>query len=480
MSHTILKTLTFASLAFAFSNVAFAGDAEDKVLSLVNQTYGIDKLKSISIYSDLRFGWVGQGYTPGYVELPQMVKDLKIDLVNQRGSEESWGGPLNNYNYRVFNTKGGIGHIDYGTKTYSIDEEGTYYRTFYGEIRSSDTLLAYELVKRPQDVVIKEQVSYLGMPHTVMTLSIPDWTPMDIFVNSTTGHITKMQRPSGYGTLRYQFGDFKKTSGVTYAADLDFYVGKFFSEYVKERRIKVNSVRASTWKVDRGLTLEGEKVVRDEMSVNVISDIIKNVGVNGGYTSFIDAGDHIIAVGGSSGFKARWDAYQAEQDTERGQSKPLKHFIVTHHHADHIAGIKEGYDLGANIIVTEMAAQSVKDLIGETLIESRIDIMGKQKMLGPVEIYDIATSHVGSLALVYVPKSKTAIQVDHYDNDFIVGPSPANRASVTLHAEIERLNLDVETLVSLHGRKPDTWETFLTAIAAYDPSPCPTKRPICR
>lgn len=477
MSNPLFKTLMLAASILALPVAAGAGDMEHRTLALVKQTYGIDKLKSIRIYSDLRFGWVGQGYTPGYVELPQMVKDLKIDLVNKRGSEESWGGPLNNYNYRAFNTDGGIGHIDYGTKTYNIDKDGTYYRTFYGEIRSSDTLLAYELVNRPQEVKVKEYVSYLGMPHTVITLSVPDWTPMDIFVNSETGHITKMQRTSGYGMLRFKFGDFKKTSGVTYASDMDFYVGDFFSEYVKERTIKVNSVRASTWKVDRGLIPEGEKVIRDKMSVNFVSDKIKNVGTNGGYTSFIDAGDHIIAVGGSSGLKARWEAYQADQGD---QAKPLKNMIVTHHHADHIAGIKDAYELGANIIVTKMAAQSVKDLIGDSAEDSRFDIMGAQKTLGPIEIYDIATSHVGSLALVYVPASKTIIQVDHYDNDFIVGPAPANRASVTLHAEIKRLGLDVATIVSLHGRKSDPWDIFLSAIAAYDPSPCPTRRPICR
>ena len=477
MSKPVFRTLAFTAFIFALPVTAEADDMEHKTLTLVNQAYGIDKLKSISIYSDLRFGWVGQGYTPGYVELPQMVKDLKLDLVNERGSEESWGGPLNNYNYRAFSTKGGIGHIDYGTKTYNVDEDGTFYRTFGGEIRSSDTLLAYEMIKRPQDVVVKEHVTYLGMPHTVMTLSIPEWTPMDIFVNAETGHITKMQRPSSYGMLKFQFGDFKKTSGVTYARDMDFFVGAFFSEYVKERSIKVNSVRTSTWKVDKGLTLEGEKVVRDKMSVNMVSDKIKNVGTNGGYTSFIDAGDHIIAVGGSSGFKTRWEAYQADQGA---QMKPLKHIVVTHHHADHIAGIKEAYDLGANIIVTVMAAQSVKDLIGETALESRFDIMGKRRTLGPIQIYDVATSHVGSFALVYVPASKTVIQVDHYDNDFLVGPSPANRASVTLHAEIERLGLDVDTIVSLHGRKSDPWDVFLSAVVAYDPSPCPTRRQICR
>jgi len=477
MLYPKFKTIAATALAFAVPSSTLAAENNAEILNLVSQTYGIEKLKTISIYSDLRFGWIGQGYTPGYVELPQMVKDLKVDLVNKLASEESWGGPLSNYNVRYFTTDEGIGNVDYSTKTYTIDAEDIYPNRFAGEIRSSDTWLAYELVNRPTESVLKETVTYLGMPHTVMTLSIPDWTPMDIFVNSKTGHITKLQRPSPYGMLRYQFSGFKKTSGVTYADNFEFYVGDFFSEYAKERRIKVNSVSASTWKIDRGMKPERKKLEKSTMKVEKVAENVHHVGKSPAYTTFIDAGSYIISVGNSSGFKQRWEAYAVEQNP---QNKPLRFVVVTHHHADHLVGIKDGYDLGANIIVTEMAAQSAKDVIGNDLSKERIEIMGKTKTLGPVEIYDIATSHVGSYALVYVPASKTIIQVDHYDSDFIEGPASANRHSVSLKSEIDKLGLDVDTILSLHGRKIESWDNFLEAVTDYNPAPCPTGRPICR
>ncbi len=476
MNH-LLKTIAVTSLIVAMPNTAIAGEAENLVLNQVRQTYGIDKLKTITIHSDLRFGWIGQGYTPDYVERTRAINDQKMDLVNSRGSVEAWGGPLNNFNTRTVSTTGGVGHINYVAKTYNVDADGTYHGVFGGRIRTSDTLLAYELVNRPGQSTVKETTTYLGIPHTVVTLSIPDWPPMDIYVNTDTGHITKMQRTIGFGPVKYQFADFKKTSGVTYASDYNFFLENLLIEYAVERSIKVNSVSPKTWQIDKGHTLEGKTVDGSKMSVNTVSDAVHHVGMGGGYTSFIDAGDYIIGVGNSAGLKERWAAYKEAQE---GNTKPLKYMVVTHHHADHIDGVKEGYDLGADIIVTKMAAQSVKGVIGDAVLGSRIHVMGKEKNLGPIKVYDIATSHVGSFALVYVPASKTIIQVDHYNGNFVDGPSPAHQGGLTLKAEINRLGLDVDTLLSLHGRKVESWENFSAAVKAYNPKPCPSGRKICR
>jgi len=106
--------------------------------------------------------------------------------------------------------------------------------------------------------------------------------------------------------------------------------------------------------------------------------------------------------------------------------------------------------------------------------------MGKTKTLGPVEIYDISTSHVGSYALVYVPSSKIIIQADHYNNNFINGPASASRNSVSLKTEIDKLGFEVETILSLQGRKIESWGDFSEAVSNYNPAPCPTRRPICR
>ena len=470
-----------AGLLLSMPNTAITGEAENQIIDKVVNAYGgakFERLKSITIHSDLRFGQVGQGYMAGYVALTQRKKDLKIDLVNQRGSMELWGGPLDPYNMRHFNMKDGIGNIWYDKKQYRLEPEGTYHSQFGGEIRTSDTLLAYELMTRPDAATYKRKETYVGMPHDVVELAIPNWPVMNLYINSDTGHITKMVRETDNGALNYQFGDFKKTDGISYANDFEFYINDFVSEYAKSRKIEVNNVRAKTFEMDRGLSEEGEAVDQSEMSVDAVGNRVHHVGQTGAYSAFIEADDYLIAIGGSAGLKDRYAAYKAEHGSD---AKPLRYMIVTHHHGDHLAGMKEARDLGAIFISPKMAVESVKKHGGDGLTDSGIRVLDKKMTLGPVEIYDIATAHVGSFALVYVPEDKTVFQVDHYGGYYKTGPSMASRSAASLKDEIDRLGLDVDVILSGHHRKAEPYAMFLTSLKTYyRPGPCPTKRAICR
>ena len=476
-----LSLMAIAGLLLSFPHTAVAGETEERIIDRVINAYGgvkFENLKSITIHSDLRFGEAEQGYTAGYVELRQRKKILKIDLINQRGSKETWGGPLDPYNVRHFNMDGGIGNIWYDKKEYRIHSDGEYYRRFGGEIRSSDTLLAYELMTRPGLATHKRKETYQGMPHDVVELALPNWPVMNLYIRSDTGHITKMVRENDFGAIRYQFGDFEKSDGITYANDFDFYVNDFLSEYAKSREIEVNNVKETTFQIDQGIREEGEAVDQSEMTVDAVGNRIHQVGQTFSYSAFIEADDYLIAVGGSTGLKDRFEAYKAEYGKA---AKPLRYMIVTHHHGTALAGLKDAHELGATFISPKMAVESLKKYGGEGLTDSDIKILDKKMTLGPVEIHEIATSHVGSFALVYVPEDRTVFQVDHYGGYFKHGPSFAYRSAATLKAELDRLDLDVDVILSGRHRKAEPYSMFLTSLKLnYRPGLCPTRRAICR
>ena len=477
----LFSAAAITGLLLSMPNSAIAGETEDRIIDKVVNAYGgakFENIKSITIHSDLRFGGIEQGYTAGYVELPQRKKILKMDLINQRGSMESWGGPLNPLNMRNFSMDSGTAIVWYDKKEYRLEPEGTFYGQFGGEIRTSDTLLAYELMNRRDVTKHKGTEIYAGMPHDVVELAIPNWPVMDFYINSGTGHITKMVRETDNGAIRYQFGDFKKTNGITYANDFDFYINGFFSEYAKSRKIEVNNVRAKTFKIDRGMREEGQAVDQSEMSVDAVGNRVHQVGQTGAFSAFIEADDYLIAVGGSAGFKDRYEAYKAEHGSN---AKPLRYMIVTHHHGDHLAGMKDASNLGATFISPKMAVEGLKKHGGNGLTDSNIRVLDKKMTLGPVEIHGIATSHVGSFALVYVPEDKTVFQVDHYGGYYKNGPSLATRSAATLKDEIDRLGLDVDVILSGHHRKAEPYTMFLTSLKEYyRPGLCPTRRAICR
>jgi len=481
MTHKSLKAVATLALIWAVPSLSLAGEIEDRVIEKVVNAYGgakFENLKSITIHSDLRFGLLGQGYTAGYVELSPKKKILEIDLIDKRGSMESWNGPLNPSNMRNFSIDGGTAIIWYNKMVYRLEPEGTFYGQFGADIRTSDTLLAYELMTRPDATTYKSKETYVGIPHDVVELAIPDWPVMDLYINNDTGHITKMERKTQNGSLRYQFGDFKKTDGITYANDFNFHVNNFIGEYARSRMIEVNNVRPKTFEMDRDVSEEGEAVDQSKMTVDAVGNRVHQVGKTSAFSAFIEADDYVIAVGGSAGFKDRYEAYKAEHGSD---AKPLRYMIVTHHHADHLAGMKDASDLGATFISPKMAVESVKKQGGEGLTDADIKILDTKMTLGPVEIHDIATAHVGSFALVYVPEDKTLFQVDHYGGYFKEGPSSATRSAASLKAEIDRLGLDADIILSGHHRKAETYNMFLTSLKSYyRPGPCPTGRAICR
>ncbi|NNE42345.1 MAG: hypothetical protein HKN14_15665, partial [Marinicaulis sp.] len=186
--------------------------------------------------------------------------------------------------------------------------------------------------------------------------------------------------------------------------------------------------------------------------------------------------DHIIAVGGYAGLNDRWEAYKEAV----GHDKPLRYQIATHHHTDHLGGMGDAEALGVIFVTPSNAVANINTAAGTKISEDRLVLLDEKMTLGPVEIYDIATNHQESYALVYIPSVKAVFQADHYTGLYEDAIAPAALGSVKLKEAIDGLGFDVEMVLSAHGRKPVSWGDFSAAVAAYVPNPCPNNRPICR
>ena len=66
-----------------------------------------------------------------------------------------------------------------------------------------------------------------------------------------------------------------------------------------------------------------------------------------------------------------------------------------------------------------------------------------------VEVYPLPTSHAEDLVVVYLPAEKIVIEADHISpRNGQVRPAPAVKEFM---AGLDRLNLDVATVVGIHG-----------------------------
>jgi glyoxylase-like metal-dependent hydrolase (beta-lactamase superfamily II) len=180
-------------------------------------------------------------------------------------------------------------------------------------------------------------------------------------------------------------------------------------------------------------------------------------------TILVEMRDHLIAIEGPL-YEER-TAPVIKSIKERFPGKPIRYTIPTHHHLDHAGGIR-AFMAEGSIIVTLFNAQPFYTKVAraphtrnpDSLERNRRAVIiegfgGGRRILSDgarqVEVYPLPTSHADDLVVIYLPKEKLLIEADHISpRDGQVRPGPRVKEFVQ---EFDKLNLDVATIVGIHG-----------------------------
>jgi glyoxylase-like metal-dependent hydrolase (beta-lactamase superfamily II) len=174
---------------------------------------------------------------------------------------------------------------------------------------------------------------------------------------------------------------------------------------------------------------------------------------------------------------------QAVIDHAKGvvPNKPLRSVVNSHPHFDHAGGVRTAVAEGATIVTLadnvpyfermfaqanrvrpdRMAAAGKKPVFRAAA--DRLDIGDAAR---PVVIHKIVGGpHSDSMLMVHLPKEKLLIQADAYTPAAPNTPPPAtpNANNVNLIDNIERLALDVDRILPLHGRVVPVTELYAAA-----------------
>ena len=151
-------------------------------------------------------------------------------------------------------------------------------------------------------------------------------------------------------------------------------------------------------------------------------------------------------------------------------SKPIRFIVTTHHHWDHLGGLRAYVHEGATVITHEGNKPYYQEVlraglwvlnpdrlslyppeewsegyIFETLSEKYVLADETRSM----EIYNVqGLGHAAGMLIAYLPSEKIVVQADLY---FPQAAAP-NASARALGRNLERLGLDVETIVGIHGR----------------------------
>ena len=475
-----IAALLLASTSFiSMSGAAFAGEAEDAVIAKVVDAYGgkkLENLRSIRITDNIKNAGFGQGWSSGYVELAAMKQDVQLDLRGEKMHGEFFSAqPSGGFHNAVVVNDDGVTAMNYLNGTYGPGAQADYYGAAGASIRTSDTLLAYELQKRADTAEHQGTVHFQGQVHDLITFETPSSPPLTLYVNAESGLIRKMTRETPFGDLTYQFPIQTEANGIAYAPGFDFYVGDEPISITTSRTVTINNVRDSVFTLDDRLSPAPEVLDTSEMSAAEISDGLHLVGSGIGYTLFAETNDGVVAVGGYAGLQDRVTHYREIA----GHEKPLTHQIVTHHHTDHLGGMGDAFTLGAIFVTPEAAIANLRNAVGEEIPEDRLVTLSDIGKAGPFDIFVVPTSHVEAIALAYHPDSKTIFQVDHYNSNQVDGFSPGNVNTASLKAAIDKLDIEVDHVLSGHGPVIVPWVEFTRIASEVGEDRCPSKRPIC-
>ena len=157
-------------------------------------------------------------------------------------------------------------------------------------------------------------------------------------------------------------------------------------------------------------------------------------------------------------------------------NKKIKYVVNTHHHWDHLGGVRTYVAQGATVITHESNRQFYRDIVfspqPRTLMPDSLSLF-PPATTGPIPNYfetmtqkyalsdgtrsmlmhAFRTNHVGYMMVAYLPKEKILVEADLY-TPAAEGqqPAPPNPNSIALYRQIKTLKLDVDTIAPLHGR----------------------------
>jgi glyoxylase-like metal-dependent hydrolase (beta-lactamase superfamily II) len=199
--------------------------------------------------------------------------------------------------------------------------------------------------------------------------------------------------------------------------------------------------------------------------------------INGAYNALaIEFRDHIVLFEGGPQNEARSLAIIAEAKKVI-PGKPIRYSILTHHHFDHSSGlpavVAEGatiitHDVNKNFLLKALSAPRTlaPDVMSRSGNKPKVESVLEKRVLQDetrtVEIHHIVgLPHADGMLMVYLPKEKLAAYADMFnlppaDNPV---PNPPVVGTQVFLANLERLNIEPERIMSVHSLNPDRLAT---------------------
>jgi len=403
------------------------------------------------------------------------------DIVEQTSRSYQVILDLKNNRYRIFIERGGIGRdatASYDvfdgkerisalmqSKTKRVRQVAANWREQYSALFLPQFVML-NASKRMANLRYLGKVNFNDRPHEIIVIQTAEGTQLSLYVDAETYLLSKEEELisdslmgdaitetifSNYRTA----GKFKIPSEViTKIADTTTsrlnYLDVSFDKNLTEAEFKLE------------FDLISQPPTQNAPPIQKLGENIYTVTVSGYRVLFINFKDHIWVMEAPVGDAAAQEAISKIKETI--PNKPIKYLALTHHHADHTAGVRTYIAEGSTLVTTkgnrsyfEQMAKSRFTISPDTLTRNpqplKMEFVENGKRVftdgvTTVELYDIGPSpHAEEMLIAYLPKEKILFEADMFDaplDDRFV-------STVHLVKWIEQKSLVVEQIVPVHG-----------------------------
>ena len=331
--------------------------------------------------------------------------------------------------------------------------------------RDPETLLL-SATNRPEALRWVGEGEFAGHKQRVISFADVDGTEVALYFDAATNLLTKTEYLNddpvlGDVVTETVYTDWRPVEKLV----LPFrYTDRVGGSVVQD--LRVSSVKLNTHPADTLFAMPDYAKIEPAPPGPTVKKLGDDVyALLGPYNSmFVVFKDYVLVL--EAGASNRYSAASIAEIKKAVPDKPIKYLVATHFHFDHLSGVRSYIAEGTTIVTTPAAksvieraataahamrpdalARNPKAPVIETIDDQRVFDDGVHK----VELHRLANPHAGQIIVAYLPKEKILFEADMLDIPEAGNPV-AGDDTIDLAKQIEKLGLQVETIIPVHGK----------------------------
>ena len=464
----LATSLVSAEETLPLKSVNRASEVIDAALEAYGGAETIANLNSVARKSHFTTWATNQSRSPGPPWDENEQKSFSaIDFENEIfvGKNKGSGGGFNFDGSQII--KGDEGwQVSYRGGTVTPIAEPDFNTTSGPFIRVTAPLLVKQLQNRRQTSHWLGEVEFEGRPHDVITLVMEVGPALSLYFDKETHLLSRSERVlPPFGQVDYRFTNYETIQGIPFSKTFKLFVNEQPNIFIDILSTEVNQSIEQYAAVPENLELvEAAPPAPTDVELQEVNEGVFLVGAGNTYAMFIEMDDHVIAVGGTAGIPDRIKAMR-----EVVKNKPIKYGVMTHHHNDHVLGVPAYQGEDAVVLAVKehetvvRAAATDADSLKLQFVEDKYVFEDGSRKL---EIIDIGpTPHTEHLLVAWLPEEGVLFEADHFPNPTNGRMQPAQPVTIRLAEAIDKMGLDVKTIVGAHSPRIASIDDLRRALA---------------